>query len=281
MLLTLSDVHLALLLCAAALCCCFPLLLSAAALCCCRSLLLLLPVQVPIEHLKTQSADGNPGPTALDALEASLSSAAAGFNDRDVSSTLYGYAQLRLKRQASLSVIRGLVSKAQSLVMKGECSPRCTSMVLWALATLFGSSSGSSSGGSSSSITVAVNGFAWEAARQLGSEAVDFSKLGSQGVANSLWGAVKLGVQPEELLGKAVDWLAANLGRCKMQVWVLTDRRSAIRKLRGGRNSCSGCMQQSVEFMRAGGAGLGFGRAASLSKQYCSANSSCVSPAAP
>jgi hypothetical protein len=108
-------------------------------------------------------------------------------------------------------------------------------MILWALATLFGSSSssgsnggsnGGSSGGSSSSnsssgITVAVNGFASEAARQLGSEAVDFGKLGSQGVANSLWGAVKLGVQPEELLGKAVDWLAANVGRCKMQVGVL------------------------------------------------------------
>jgi hypothetical protein len=94
-------------------------------------------------------------------------------------------------------------------------------MILWALATLFGGSSSSSSS-SGSIITVAVNGFAAAAARQLGTDEVDFDKLGSQGVANSLWGAVKLGQQPEGLLEKSVEWLSGNAGRCKMQVGPVT-----------------------------------------------------------
>lgn len=130
-----------------------------------------------------------------------------------MSSTLYGYAQLRQRRPQSLAVISALVSRAQSLVGRGACSPRCTSVILWALATLFGGNNNSSS-----SKDMPVNIFVAAAARQLASEDVDFDALGSQGVANSLWGAVKLGCRHEELLGKATEWLAANAGRCKMQV---------------------------------------------------------------
>lgn len=167
---------------------------------------------MPLDRIKTSVRDSTSRPPALDVIEASITSRATDFNDRDVSSTLYGYAQLKVKRQQSSAVISTLVSRAQSLVSKGACSPRCTSMILWALATLFGGSNGSSSS------NVPLHAFAVAAARQLAAEACDFDALGPQGVANSLWGAVKLGCRQEELLVKAVDWLAANTGRCKMQV---------------------------------------------------------------
>jgi hypothetical protein len=55
----------------------------------------------------------------------------------------------------------------------------------------------------------------------MASDAVDFMELGSQGVANSVWGCVKLGVKREEaLMAKALDWLAANSSAAKMQVRV-------------------------------------------------------------
>jgi hypothetical protein len=181
--------------------------------------------QAPIEYLKTGSTAGTPGPAVLEALEAAITSRVAEFNDRDVSSALYGYAQLRLRRQQSWPIMAALVSRAQSLLAQGACSPRCTSMTLWALATLFGSSSSSGriGGGSSSSSGGCGHGvpayaFAAAAADQMASDAVDFTELGSQGVANSVWGTVKLGVKREELMAKSLEWLAANSSSAKMQV---------------------------------------------------------------
>ena len=65
---------------------------------------------------------------------------------------------------------------------------------------------------------VAVYAFAAAAAKHMASDAVSFDELGSQGVANSLWGAVKLGSREEGLLEKSVEWLASNADSCKMQV---------------------------------------------------------------
>jgi hypothetical protein len=161
--------------------------------------LLLLLAQVPLEQLVVAGS-----PRLLLALEAAISAQIGSFNDRDVSSTLYAYAQLKPKRQQTQSVITSLCQQAQSLTDRSAMSDHSLSMSLWSLATL-GSSNAAS------------HAFVQAAARRLRDPNVSFDVLGSQAVANSLWAAAKLGHHDQRLLEKGTTWLAQNLSKCKMQ----------------------------------------------------------------
>lgn len=171
-------------------------------------------LQIPLYSLKTGTFS-----LLLPALEAAVSAQLKQFNDRDVSSTLYAYAQLKphtavdaQRKQQSYSAVLQLAGQAHSLVVRKELSGQSISMVLWSLATLHSSNSSSSSGiAAGSSAVVAA------ATEQLLQNNISFDQLGSQVVANSIWAAEKLGHHNLQLLQKGCDWMAHNPQKCKVQ----------------------------------------------------------------
>jgi hypothetical protein len=155
----------------------------------------------------------------LPALESAMQNCISDFNDRDVSSALYAYAQLKLRRPSSLAVVEQLCNQAQRLTDKQQMAGQSLSMCLWAVATLH-TAQQQHRGISKAEVTAfrsAAASLVAAAVRQLRDASCDFDKLGSQGVANSIWAAAKLELHDVALLQKGCDWVAANAGRCKVQ----------------------------------------------------------------
>ncbi|WIA37097.1 hypothetical protein OEZ86_014066 [Tetradesmus obliquus] len=181
-------------------------------------------LQVPLVALSSNSSSSSSGISRLlPALESAMQARLADFNDRDVSSALYAYAQLKVRRPSSLAVAEQLCKQAQSLTDRQQMGGQSLSMCLWAVATLH-TAQQQQRGGSSSSSKAELTAFRAAAAslvasavRQLRDAAFDFDVLGSQGVANSIWAAAKLELHDTALLKKGCEWVAANAGRCKVQ----------------------------------------------------------------
>jgi hypothetical protein len=142
----------------------------------------------------------------------------ADFNDRDVSSALYAYAQLKVRRPRSLAVVEQLCKHGQSLTDRQQMAGQSLSMCLWAVATLHSAQAPQQRNNSSNkAFRGAAAALVTSAVRQLRDAACDFDALGSQGVANSIWAAAKFELHDTALLRKGCEWVAANAGRCKMQ----------------------------------------------------------------
>jgi hypothetical protein len=145
----------------------------------------------------------------------------ADFNERDVSSALYAYAQLKVRRPRSLAVVEQLCKYGQSLTDRQQMAGQSLSMCLWAVATLQGAQQRNSNNSSSKAEQMAFRSAAaalvTAGIRQLRDAACDFDALGSQGVANSIWAAAKFELHDTALLRKGCEWVAAEAGRCKMQ----------------------------------------------------------------
>jgi hypothetical protein len=147
-----------------------------------------------------------------------MQSRIADFNDRDVSSALYAYAQLKVRRPRSLAVVEQLCKHGQSLTDRQQMAGQSLSMCLWAVATLHSAQPPQQrSNSSNKAFRGAAAALVTSAVRQLRDAACDFDALGSQGVANSIWAAAKFEMHDTALLRKGCEWVAANAGRCKMQ----------------------------------------------------------------
>uniref|UniRef100_A0A383VFE3 RAP domain-containing protein n=1 Tax=Tetradesmus obliquus TaxID=3088 RepID=A0A383VFE3_TETOB len=183
-------------------------------------------LQVPLVALSSSSSSSSSSSgisRLLPALESAMQSRLADFNDRDVSSALYAYAQLKVRRPSSLAVAEQLCKQAQSLTDRQQMGGQSLSMCLWAVATLHTAQQQQRGGGGSSSkaeltaFRAAAASLVASAVRQLRDASFDFDALGSQGVANSIWAAAKLELHDTALLKKGCEWVAANAGRCKVQ----------------------------------------------------------------
>lgn len=170
-------------------------------------------LQIPLFSLKTGTFS-----MLLPALETAICAQVKQFNDRDVSSTLYAYAQLKphtavdaARKQQSYNTALQLARQAQRLISRKEMSGQSMSMVLWSLATLHSNNSGSNDIAAGSRSVVAG------ATRVLLQQEISFDQLGSQVVANSIWAAEKLGQADVQLLQKGCDWMAQNPQKCKVQ----------------------------------------------------------------
>jgi hypothetical protein len=146
----------------------------------------------------------------------------ADFNDRDVSSALYAYAQLKVRRPRSLAVVEQLCKHGQSLTDKQQMAGQSLSMCLWAVATLHSVQHPQQRNNSSSKAELmafrsAAAALVASAVRQLRDAACNFDALGSQGVANSIWAAAKFEMHDAALLRKGCEWVSANAARCKTQ----------------------------------------------------------------
>jgi hypothetical protein len=179
-------------------------------------------LQVPLVALSDSSSSSSTGISRLlPALESAMQGCLADFNDRDVSSALYAYAQLKVRRPSSLAVVEQLCKQAQRLTDKQQMGGQSLSMCLWAVATLHTAQHSqqqrSSSKAELTAFRTAAASLVAAAVRQLRDASCDFDTLGSQGVANSIWAAAKLELHDTALLRKGCEWVAANAGRCKVQ----------------------------------------------------------------
>ncbi|KAF8065736.1 tstD [Scenedesmus sp. PABB004] len=179
---------------------------------------------VPLPALRSPGAGGLGG--LLPALEAAVQASARRFNDRDVSSALYAYAQLGLRGGgggagggggSSVPALCALCAQAQSLIDRGAMGGQSLSMALWAAATLAAGGAGARAPPAAKQLAAAAGALAATAARRLRDPSLSFDELGSQGVANSLWAAAKLGQHEPALLEKGCEWVAGHLQDCKLQ----------------------------------------------------------------